>query len=144
MWGAIISQWEKALNENKEVICALDANIHALTWTSQNLPSNHSNVKLKPLIDDIFETNFDKYDFKLRVSQMPELGNILESSCANQAAELLMAGLTRGLDRCAPVRTIQTRSRYAPHLQEFTKQLMDQQNTAQLQPQGTLKTGDFI
>ena len=54
-WGKIINQWEKALNENKEVICALDANIDALTWTSQNLPANHSNVKLKPLIDDLFE-----------------------------------------------------------------------------------------
>ena len=204
-WGKLISQWEKALNENKEVICALDANIDALTWTSLNLPANHSNVKLKPLIDDLFEkilphgvtqlvqvpthsqfgvatkcldhmysTNpeklsnveatftgmsdhklikiqrfskslknnpryvrkrcfksFDKHDFKLRVSQMPELVNILESSCANQAAEILTAGLTRELDSCAPVRTIQMRSKYAPHLQESTKQLMDQRNTAQ-------------
>ena len=204
-WGKIINQWEKALNENKEVICALDANIDALTWTSQNLPANHSNVKLKPLIDDLFEkilphgvtqlvqvpthsqfgvatkcldhmysTNpenlsnveatftgmsdhklikiqrfskslknnpryvrkrcfkdFDKEEFKLRVSQMPELGHILLSRCANQAAELLTAGLTRELDGCAPVRTIQTRSKYAPHLQQSTKQLMIQRNTAQ-------------
>ena len=73
---------------------------------------------------------FDKHDFKLRVS-LPELVNILQSSCANQAAEFLTAGLTRELDSCAPVRTIQTRSKYAPHIQESTKHLMDQRNTAQ-------------
>ena len=62
---------------------------------------------------------------------MPELGQILESVCANQAAELLTAGLTRELDKCAPVRTIQTRSKYAPHLQEPIKQLMKERNSAQ-------------
>ena len=65
--------------------------------------------------------NFDKHDFKLRVSKMPELVNIHQTSCANQAAEILTAGLTRELDSCAPVRTIQMRSKYAPHLQESTK-----------------------
>ena len=42
----------------------------------------------------------------------------------NQAAEILTAGLTRELDSCAPVRTIQMRSKFAPNLQESTKQLM--------------------
>ena len=55
---------------------------------------------------------------------MPELVNIHKSSCANQAAEILTAGLTRELDSCAPVRTIQMRSKFAPNLQESTKQLM--------------------
>ena len=62
---------------------------------------------------------------------MPELTQIVESTCANLAAELLTAGLTRELDICAPVRTIQTRAKYAPHLQEATKQLMEQRNMAQ-------------
>ena len=37
------------------MICALDANTDALTWIFLNLPANHSNVKLKPLIDDLFD-----------------------------------------------------------------------------------------
>ena len=75
--------------------------------------------------------NFNKDEFKMKVGQIPELGQILESVCANQAAELLTAGLTRELDKCAPVRTIQTRSKYAPHLQEPIKQLMKERNSAQ-------------
>ena len=74
---------------------------------------------------------FDKGEFTLKVSQMPELGQIAESNCANQAAELLTAGLTRELDSCAPIRTIQMRSNYAPHLKDSTKQLMEQRNKAQ-------------
>ena len=53
-WGHILSQWEKALLEEREVICALDANIDALTWTRDDLPASHSNVKLKSLIKDLF------------------------------------------------------------------------------------------
>ena len=62
---------------------------------------------------------------------MPEIIRISEATCANRAAEFLTAGLTRELDSCAPVRTIQTRSKYAPHLQPSTKQLMEQRNVAQ-------------
>ena len=54
-WGGILSQWERALGEDREVIVVMDANIDSLTWSSDNLPVNHSNVKLKPLIDDLFE-----------------------------------------------------------------------------------------
>ena len=43
-WAKILSQWEKALNENREVICLMDANIDALTWTCKDLPASHSNV----------------------------------------------------------------------------------------------------
>ena len=46
----ILSQWEKALEKGREVICAMDANIDALTWSS-NSPSN---AKLTPLINDLF------------------------------------------------------------------------------------------
>ena len=41
---------------------------------------------------------------------MPELGQIDQSYCAYQAAELLTAGLTRELDYPAPIRTIQMRA----------------------------------
>ena len=54
-WARILSQWEKALSESREVICLMDANIDALTWTCEDLPAGHSNVKLKPLIQDLFD-----------------------------------------------------------------------------------------
>ena len=54
-WGEILSQWVRALSEGREVICAMDANLDALSWTSDNLPASHSNVKLKLLIQDLFE-----------------------------------------------------------------------------------------
>ena len=47
--------WEKATEEDKEVIVALDANLDFLTWRNANLPQNHSSVKLKPLIDALFD-----------------------------------------------------------------------------------------
>ena len=205
-WGVILSQWEKALAEDKEVVCALDANIDALTWNFENpLPPNHSNVKLKPLINDLFDRilpqgvsqlvmvpthaqqgiatkcldhlytnqpaklsdvqaeftgmsdhkiikvnryskslkeqpryvrkrmfkNFNKEEFKKEVSKMPELAAISNCQCANQAAIFLRTGLSRILDICAPIKTIQTKQNYAPHLQEVTKQLMEERNRVQ-------------
>ena len=174
-WGMILTQWEKALEEEREVICAMDANIDALSWFSD------SNDKLTPLVNDLFERiipqgisqlfdvpthaqqgiatkcldhiyttnpeklsevtaeftgmsdhklikisrytkslkqspryvrkrcfkNFNKEDFKQKVREMPELGEILECQCANQAADLLTSGLTRVLDVCAPIKNIQ-------------------------------------
>ena len=47
------------------------------------------------------------------------------------AATLLTAGLTRVLDEMAPVRTIQSRQDYAPHMGEETKQLLSRRNSAQ-------------
>ena len=52
-WNKILSQWEKALSEDREVI--LDANIDVLTWNCEDLPASHTNMKLKPLIRDLFE-----------------------------------------------------------------------------------------
>ena len=50
-WGLILGQWEKALEEGREVICAMDANIDALTWSSDS----PSNTRLTLLINDLFE-----------------------------------------------------------------------------------------
>ena len=74
---------------------------------------------------------FSSLDFIQKVRDMPELEDIYNSKCANQAAELLTAGLFRVLDSCAPVRTIQSRSKYAPHLSDETKQLMQKRNLIQ-------------
>ena len=47
--------WERALQEDKEVIVTLDANLDHLTWRDQeNLPYNSSSVRLKSLIDALF------------------------------------------------------------------------------------------
>ena len=50
--------WEKALEEDREVIVVLDANLDFLTWRSDDQPSHHSSFKLKPLIDALFERIF--------------------------------------------------------------------------------------
>ena len=53
-WKLFLGKWEIALQEDKEVIVALDANIDHLTWRQPNLPSYSSSVRLKPLIDELF------------------------------------------------------------------------------------------
>ena len=75
--------------------------------------------------------NFNANVFKQKVSEMPELGRILECQCASQAAELFTLGLTKVLDILAPIKTIQNRNNYAAYLQETTKQLMERRNASQ-------------
>ena len=57
-WLRFLEVWEKALEEDKEVIVTLDANLDFLTWRSDNLPQHHSSVKLKSLIDALFDKIF--------------------------------------------------------------------------------------
>ena len=47
------------------------------------------------------------------------------------AAAMLTSGLTGILDLTAPIKTIQTRRNYAPHLGQATKELQDRRNAAQ-------------
>ena len=55
-WSTFLDKWEAALGENKEVLVTLDANIDHLTWRdTENLPSHHSSVRLKTLIDALFD-----------------------------------------------------------------------------------------
>ena len=60
MWLVFLEKWEAALQEDKEVIVTLDANIDFLTWRmdASSLPSHHSSVRLKPLIDALFDRIF--------------------------------------------------------------------------------------
>ena len=54
-WLIFLDKWEAALQEDKEVIVALDANLDFLTWRmSDGLPAHHSSVRLKSLIDALF------------------------------------------------------------------------------------------
>ena len=49
-WGHILSQWEKAIEEGREVICAMDANIDALAWSNHSATANPMNTKLKEVL----------------------------------------------------------------------------------------------
>ena len=54
-WIVFLDNWQRALQEDKEVIVTLDVNIDHLTWRNQdNLPPNSSSVRLKSLIDALF------------------------------------------------------------------------------------------
>ena len=68
----ILEQWERALEEKRETICMMDANIDFLTWTKEDLPSQHSSSKLRPLTIALFNRIFP-----LGVSQLV--------SCATRA-----------------------------------------------------------
>ena len=61
--------------------------------------------------------------FRASVAEMPELTAILQCRDVDTAATLLTAGLTRVLDEMAPVKVIQSRQDYAPHMGEETEQL---------------------
>ena len=53
-WLVILEQWERALEEQRETICMMDANLDFLTWSREDLPSHHSSVKLKQLSEALF------------------------------------------------------------------------------------------
>ena len=55
-WSIFLDKWETALGENKEVVVTLDANIDHLTWRdTEDLPYHHSSVRLKCLVDALFD-----------------------------------------------------------------------------------------
>ena len=55
MCSLFLDKCAAALQEEKEVIVTLDANIDHLTWRMEdNLPPNSSSVRLKPLIEALF------------------------------------------------------------------------------------------
>ena len=55
-WRTFLGKWETALQEDKEVIVMMDANLDHITWrNTDSLPSHHSSIRLKSLIDLLFE-----------------------------------------------------------------------------------------
>ena len=198
-WKRLLSKWETALAEGKEVISVMDANLDAIMWRNEphTLPRHSTSRTHAALIDALFDRilpmgvemmtpttptwarghkkscldhvyttapsklspvetiwtgmsdhalikfgrftksmqtqqayirkrmfkNFQPDQFKLRVSRLPELQLILQSTDVNIAANLLTKGLNRILDDMAPIKTIQTRKKYAPHMEENTKAL---------------------
>lgn len=53
-WDIFLSRWETALQEGKEVIVMMDANLDFLKWTRDDLPATDSTSRLRPLIDQLF------------------------------------------------------------------------------------------
>ena len=203
-WLRFLEMWEKAIEEDKEVIVTLDANLDFLTWRDEELPAHHSSAKLKPLIDALFERifplgvsqlvrgatrlergqprtgldhlysnkpdklssvqtyftgmsdhkllkvtrfakslkvnprfvrkrmfkNFDDAKFREKLSES-DLDEVTKCTDVNDAAEMLLHKITSVLDEMAPVKTIQTRSNYAPWLTEDTKSLQAERDAAQ-------------
>ena len=74
--------------------------------------------------------NFDGQQFRDQLGASG-LEDVLLCTDANQAAELLTGKLNTILDKMAPIRTIQTHSRYAPWLGEETKKLKEERDRAQ-------------
>ena len=67
----------------------------------------------------------------------------MNSECANEAAEMLTKGMTRVLDKMAPLRTIQVRNNYAPWLSDTTKELTIRRREAQAKAAITGDPGDL-
>ena len=58
-WTIFVDKWESAIQEDKEVIVMMDANLDYLTWRcTDNLPACHSSIRLRGLIDLLFERIF--------------------------------------------------------------------------------------
>ena len=74
--------------------------------------------------------NFDEDMFKEMLGES-HLDDILAATDANSAANLLVNKLTEVLDKMAPIKTIQTKSKYAPWLTDSTKDLQKERNIAQ-------------
>ena len=54
-WSVFLTRWEQALLEGKEVVVMMDANLDFLKWTNDSLPAGDSTVRLKPLVDLLFQ-----------------------------------------------------------------------------------------
>ena len=57
-WSALISQWERALSEDKEVLVLMDANIDFLRWTDPSPPANSSTARTRPMVEELFSRIF--------------------------------------------------------------------------------------
>jgi hypothetical protein len=57
-WSTFLNLWEQALLEGKEVIVMMDANLDFLKWRRDNLPANDSTVRLKSLVELLFNRIF--------------------------------------------------------------------------------------
>ena len=54
-WSGFITQWEKAIAEDKEIHCLGDANIDFLRWSDSGQNDGSSSNRLQPLINLLFD-----------------------------------------------------------------------------------------
>ena len=57
-WIVFLDKWERALQEGKEVIVMMDANLDFLKWNQDDLPAADHTRRLKPLIQELFTRIF--------------------------------------------------------------------------------------
>jgi len=57
-WSILVSKWEEALLEDKEVIVMGDVNINSLKWTKDDLPPEDNINKQRSMIDLLFSKIF--------------------------------------------------------------------------------------
>ena len=52
----MLGTWNNAMEEDKETVMVIDANINSINWTElDSLPSSHYDVQFKPLVESLFE-----------------------------------------------------------------------------------------
>ena len=56
-WGRLLTRWEAALRESKEVIMVMDANLDTMTWRKEpdTLPRHCTSLNHTSLIDRLFK-----------------------------------------------------------------------------------------
>ena len=57
-WDIFLTKWETALQEGKEVIVMMDANLDFLKWARDDLPAADSTRRIRPLIEQLFSRIF--------------------------------------------------------------------------------------
>ena len=86
--------------------------------------------------------NFDEEGFKAEI-KLQKFFDIYTTTDVNQAVKLLTEKLTSALDKFAPVRTIQVRSKYAPWVTLEVKKEMAARDRAQQVAAATQKVDDW-
>ena len=66
-WKNFLVQWEKAIQENKEVHVIGDTNLDFLRWGDPSQPISNQTNRLQPLVNQLFERIFP-YSFVQLVS----------------------------------------------------------------------------
>ena len=86
--------------------------------------------------------NFKEEDFLKRVREM-SLYDLYMCNDVNKATQILTEKLTSILDQLAPLKTVQTRTRYAPWLSPATKSTMKERDAAQKLASASQKPDDW-
>ena len=89
--------------------------------------------------------SYKEFDENAFISEIRKTSWWQVYSCedANQAAEICITKLSQILDKHAPVRTFQTRTKFAPWLSDTTKQLMRERDLAQIQASCSRNENDW-